>query len=186
MAQQKRLWTLLALLLLCALVPLTAFAAGETSGQCGDNAFWNYDAETKTFTINGSGEMYRYAYSTPWDSYKSEMENAIVEDGITSISESAFVNCSVLKTLVIGRSVSNIDRYAFRSDMETYIKYTVAPLESITVSEENEYFSSRDNVLFDKEQTRLILYPAGCTDTEYTFPETVRTVAYKAFSESNS
>lgn len=106
MAQQKRLWTLLALLLLCALVPLTAFAAGETSGQCGDNAFWSYDAETKTFTINGSGEMYRYAYSTPWDSYKSRMENAIVEDGITLIGESAFVNCSVLKTLVIGKSVS--------------------------------------------------------------------------------
>lgn len=187
MAQQKRLWTLLALLLLCALVPLTAFAAGETSGQCGDNAFWSYDAETKTFTINGSGEMYRYAYSTPWDSYKSEMENAIVEDGITLIGESAFVNCSVLKTLVIGKSVSEINRYAFRSDMEAYQKnYTVAPLESITVSEENEYFCSRDNVLFDKEQTRLILYPAGCTDTEYTFPETVRTVAYKAFSESNS
>lgn len=53
--------TLTMVISLFAIVPSFAFAGEtETSGKCGDNAFWDYNATTKTLTISGTGAMYDY------------------------------------------------------------------------------------------------------------------------------
>ena len=36
--------------------------AQETSGNCGENATWSYDADETTLTISGTGAMDDYAY----------------------------------------------------------------------------------------------------------------------------
>ena len=43
---------------------ITASADLATSGQCGANAEWNFDADTKTLTISGTGDMYNFGYSS--------------------------------------------------------------------------------------------------------------------------
>ena len=50
--------TVLALCLVLGLVPGTAWAVEmETSGKCGKNATWSFDAATETLTISGTGAM---------------------------------------------------------------------------------------------------------------------------------
>ena len=54
-------------------------------------------------------------------------------------------------------------------------------LAEINVSPDNEYFSSIDGVLYNKDQTCLILYPAQKTG-EYIMPSSVTEVYKKAFN----
>ncbi len=66
---------------------------------------------------------------------------------------------------VISDSVTSIDDYAFRD---------CTSLESITVDENNQYYSSDEyGVLFNKDKTELIQYPEGNSSTSYTIPDSV-------------
>ena len=49
-------------------------------------------------------------------------------------------------------------------------------LQHITVDEDNAYYRAVDGVLFSKDMTTLIWYPAAKTDTSYAIPEGVRQV----------
>ena len=51
---------LLAVCLIFGLLPVGVLAANPTSGSCGANARWEYDAATKTLSISGSGDMADY------------------------------------------------------------------------------------------------------------------------------
>ncbi len=55
-------------------------------------------------------------------------------------------------------------------------------LKSIEVSELNEHYSSVDGVMFSKDGTELIRYPAGREQTVYTVPETVTKISNGAFN----
>ena len=89
---------LLAVCLIFGLLPVGVFAANATSGSCGKNATWSYNAATKTLSISGSGDMTDYETdpamgienTPPWDAYREEMEHAVINSGITSIGSEAF------------------------------------------------------------------------------------------------
>ena len=110
---------------LLTLLPLMASA--NDSGSCGENATYTYDESTKTLTISGIGMMTDYSLSspTPWYGYKNDIDEIVIEDGITTIGEWSFHDCSC-KTLVIANSVTDIKKSAF---------YSCGQLLSITVGE---------------------------------------------------
>lgn len=89
---------LLAVCLIFGLLPVGVLAANPTSGSCGANARWEYDAATKTLSISGSGDMTDYETdpvmgienTPPWDAYREEIEHVIINEGITSIGAEAF------------------------------------------------------------------------------------------------
>lgn len=110
------------LLSVASSLTLTTYAGTPTNGQCGENAFWNYDVDSKTLTISGTGAMNNY--SSPWEKYKNEILTVNIEDGITSISRSAFSYCSSLKAITIPNSVTYIRDSAF---------YNCSSLTSITI-----------------------------------------------------
>ena len=104
------------LLLILMLLPLAASA--DDSGSCGENVFYTFEEATGTLTISGTGAMNSYdTYSnsnyTPWYSYKDKILKAIVTDGVTSIGNYAFANCSGLTSVTIGNSVTSIGEDAF-------------------------------------------------------------------------
>lgn len=82
-------------------IPVTInVVAVPTSGKCGENLTWKYDAATKTLTISGTGAMYEIAKDLDafWEydySYEPEFwycgaEHIVVEEGVTSLPNFAF------------------------------------------------------------------------------------------------
>ena len=88
------------------------------SGNCGkdgSNVTWTLDS-AGLLTISGTGEMADYEYnSTPWYDYKykSEIKDAVITDGVTSIGDAAFYYCKGPISVTIPDSVTSIGDNAF-------------------------------------------------------------------------
>lgn len=99
------------------------------------------------------------------------METMIIPESVTTI-ESGFSYCSRLKTMTIPKNVSAIVGRMF---------YCCDSLESITVDERNANYQSIDGVLYDKDVTQLIRYPAAKSNTHYVIPDGFTEIPDDAF-----
>ena len=92
---------------------ITVSAAEITkSGSCGENLTYTLDSEG-TLTITGTGEMENYEWNgSPFYS-NSGIKKVIIEDGVTSIGDSAFGWCKSLGDITIPDSVTSIGDRAF-------------------------------------------------------------------------
>ena len=172
---KKRLFAmLLAVVMVAALLP-TAFAA-DTSGKCGENLTWTYS--DGTLTISGEGAMDSYGdFETPWIDLNMDIHTIIIEEGVTSICNSAFDSCINVTDVTIPASLTSIGRSAFG---------WCGGLTSIEVASENPAYVSVDGVLFNADQTILHTYPAGKSDESYTIPASVTTIFDSAFTGSGN
>ena len=101
-------------LLLLAMILLPLVASADSSGKCGNNLTWNYEEATGTLTISGQGEMTNYSYDdVPWYSLRENIQNLIINDGLTSIGNSAFYNLDKITSVTIPNSVVMIGESAF-------------------------------------------------------------------------
>ena len=148
---------------------VSAVEVGET-GTYGD---LTYD-----FLDDGTIEI------TGCDEAATEVEIPAEIDGVivTSIRTCAFLFLSAdadanLVSVTIPSTVTNIDYEVFGE---------VSSFTDIIVSENNAFYSSKDGVLFNKEQTELICYPYGKMDADYIIPEGVRLIwDYAFYSRDN-
>lgn len=89
----------------------------DDSGICGENVTWKLDSNG-VLTISGSGAMTDYnetdsGYEMPWKSLKDGILKVVITDGVTSIGDEAFFECTNLTEVKIGNSVANIGNFAF-------------------------------------------------------------------------
>ena len=91
---------------------------------------------------------------------------------VTAIGSKAFERNNSFSTVVIPASVTDISAsFDFCYNFEKFI-----------VHKDNKYYSSDEyGVLFNKDKTELIRYPMGNKRVSYDIPDTVKTVASKAF-----
>ncbi|MDE5860782.1 MAG: leucine-rich repeat domain-containing protein, partial [Ruminococcus sp.] len=96
------------------IVSITASAKIVKSGGCGMNLAWSIDDEG-TFTIRGIGEMGDDSHKgeIPWRSWRESIKKVIIGDGVTSIKEWAFYECTGLTEITIPDSVTSIGELAF-------------------------------------------------------------------------
>ncbi len=59
-------------------------------------------------------------------------------------------------------------------------------LEEICLSQSNPHFTVENGILFDKQQTRLIAYPAARSAVSYTVPDTVTRIESSAFCKAEN
>lgn len=103
-----------------------------------------------------------------YGSYASEI---IIPDSVTGASPDAFVGCSNLEKLSIGKGFDDV---ANALDFSSYKK-----LNSIVVSPENKTFTVMNGILYNKEGTKIIYCPKSVTSA--TVSSAVTAISENAF-----
>ena len=169
-AKKKRLKLLLAACFVLAIgIGIFSAISSNHSGTCGDNLEWTFSGGT--LTISGEGAMYDYDYDFGYDDYyhtapwsELDINEIVVEDGVTSIGESAFSKCTSLTSVAIPDSVTSIGDYAFTNCTSLT---SVAIPDSVT----SIGFRAFDN----------------CTSlTSVAIPDSVTSIDYSAFDDCDS
>ncbi len=127
------------------------------------------------------------------------LNNVVIPEGASFISNMAFSDCKYLKNITIPKSIRSIGNYAFNKSGLTNINipsgvvsigenafFECQNLISVNVDSRNTVYASDDGVLFNKNKTKLIHYPASLQNTEYVIPEGVTSISEKAFSGAQS
>ena len=86
-------------------------------GICGADLTWKMN-NNGTLTISGTGAMFDYGfheYRALWSRHADSIKNVVIEAGVTSIGECAFVYCENITSVTIPASVTSIGEYAFGS-----------------------------------------------------------------------
>ncbi len=102
----------------------------------------------------------------------SNLKSIALVDGLEIIGEMAFRHCIKLTSITVPDSVTHIGNYAFGGCLN---------LTSINVEENNPNYCSVDGVLFNKDKTILIQYPANKNSKSYVIPDSVTSIADYAF-----
>ena len=99
-----------------------------------------------------------------------------VPSSVTQISGYAFNCLTYLQTVNVGANALDLD-YAFSPN-----GCSASALRAVVVDSSNPNYSSSDGVFFNKNQTTLLMYPMGKSDTSYVVPNTVTTIRKAAYN----
>lgn len=111
----------------------------------------------------------------------TSLSSVTLHRGLKKIGKSAFKNCKSLVNMDIPETVTSIDTAVFRG---------CEAMRSIRVDSRNKYYKSSpnkregsDHVLFNKNKSLLIAYPASSREVQYDIPDSVTVISDWAFSE---
>ena len=115
-----------------------------------------------------------------------------IPDSVEKIGERAFWYCRNLSKVKFSKSLKEIGNEAFeytalkRIDIPDSVKKIgykafLGCVSSFKVSGKNKYYSSKDGVLYNKKQDKIIAYPYYKPDPEFTVDKKVRTIVEYAF-----
>ena len=108
----------------------------------------------------------------------SSLTKIEILEGVTYIAHSAFYGCSSLTNIEIPESVTSIGWNAFSG---------CNSLKSINVDVNNKNYMSENGILFNRNKTKLIQFPAGKNDIKkYQIPEGVTEIGDNVFEECSS
>lgn len=183
---------------------------GEIAGS---NLKWSLDTASGTLTISGEGEMPGFAPMSdrPWNGDSSSIQTVVIEDGVTSIGNFAFWNCTSLTTVDLSNAetLETIGDSAFWNC--TNLKTVTFPAGSQLTDIGDAAFASSGlteitlpasvttigNSAFASTKLTSITIPAGVTTignavfastklTSIAIPEGVKTIGNGAFEDCTS
>jgi len=93
----------------------------------------------------------------------------------------SFVDSFDEYALYFNKSITKLNVPASVKTIDSILFGGTTSLTEINVDPKNEKFSSVDGVLFNKDKTRLVLYPSGRAADKYVVPKSVRTINNYAF-----
>ena len=136
--------------------------------RIGDNAFagcWSLPMVTIPAGVTKIGD---YAFASC-----SNLALAPLPAGLQEIGDGAFTWCEKLSAVTIPAGVKKIEPAAFSA---------CSNLQTITVADGNTNYVGGDGVLFNKEKTTLMQYPAGRVAISYVIPKEVTSLGGSAFN----
>ena len=116
--------------------------------------------------------------------------------GVETIGKQAFAICTSLTEVIIGESVKHIEANAFYecknlqivkipesvTQIDSGVFDLCESLTNIEVDDKNQYYSSINGNLYNKNKTTLIRYALGKKDTVFILPNSVRELEESVFS----
>jgi hypothetical protein len=102
----------------------------------------------------------------------TSLTSVTLPNSVTSIGLFAFYNNTSLASVTIGNNVTSIGRAAFAS---------CTSLTVINVDPGNSVYTEENDILYNKDKTVLILYPAGKTDSTFIIPSNITSIGIRAF-----
>ena len=93
----------------------------DASGECGENVRWTYYGSTNKLVISGTGAMEDFNFfvfdeivsASPFA--ETDIKTVVIEEGVTSIGQTAFLNCVSLTSVSLPDSIEVIGDSAFRN-----------------------------------------------------------------------
>jgi len=125
-----------------------------SSGICGNNVTWTFD-DQGTLTISGTGSTWTSYYdvmSWPWYTWKNQVTELVIEEGITSISNNMFFGFANLSKVTLSTTVESIGYAAFygcSSLTDVYYKGTRARWQYVYVTGGNSALTNA-NIHFEE------------------------------------
>ena len=98
-----------------------------------------------------------------------------IPNSVTSIGDFAFSYCYGLTSIIIPDSVTSIGDSAFEG---------CSGLANLTVNTDNKNYASKDNILYTKDFSELLFYPANNTTENLVLPEGLKKIPDGAFSNN--
>lgn len=148
-------------------------------------------------TVTYAGTEYKVTSIGAEAFYDCSFTSVTIPDGVTIIKYSAFQNCSELTEVTFGNSITTIENTAFYYCLS--LKQVTIPknvtkiggnvfgfctaLTQVNVDAANTVYSSENGVLFNKNKTTLLRYPAAKPGTTYTVPKSVTCIGENAFGQ---
>lgn len=92
---------------------------------------------------------------------------------VTGIAAGAFANNTTIKSVYLPASITTIGEGAFAG---------CTALTTITVENDNKVFSALNGVLYSKDLSTVVAFPAGLKVTEYSVTNSIRDIRASAFA----
>lgn len=103
----------------------------------------------------------------------TKLKTIAIPESVKKIDYGAFDGCCALDEVFIPRNVQEIDSHAF---------YCCPNIRSFTVDRSNKHFISDDGVVFSRDRSALLIYPAAKSDLNYVIPHTVTQIECDVFN----
>lgn len=111
-----------------------------------------------------------------WSAFSGclKLDNITIPEKCVTIGNNAFQNCGIT-SLHIPERVNSIGEGAF---------FLCNNLKELTLDNMNNSFTMSDSILYNKDKTTILLYPAKshADDKDFSIPDCVTTIGYGAFS----
>ena len=180
----------------CANLQKVELPASLTS--IGKQAFWSNEALRSVTIADGSKleNINNIAFQ-----FCNTLKSINLPAGLKTIGESAFANCTSLTDIGLGidSKLEDLGATAFNATEITSFYFpaslknigdkplaSCAKLTELTAAADNKFYSSTDGVLFSKDGTILVQYPANRKASEYTTPDGVTEIGPYAFQGTSS
>lgn len=105
--------------------------------------------------------------------YCTAIESIVFPNSITTLGESVLSNCITLTSVDFGSKLQEISGNVFKN---------CPKLTDISISSNNSSMTVDENVLYNKDKTKLIYYAAGKKDEKFVAPDTIKTVGVMAIN----
>lgn len=175
--------------------------------EIGYSAFWKYENLEKIEISESVEKIDDYAF------YKcAKLANVEMPKSLKFIGKGAFVGCESIENIQIPESVEqmclsvfsgtkisevnipdnaiiNLEKNVnekYYSSYGGYTFYGCRNLKKINISENNRNYINIDDVIFDKDKTKIECYPEAKEDESYVIPDTVQTLHPYTFTFCNN
>jgi hypothetical protein len=145
------------------------------------DGFFAYCAALKAINVDSANNAYASDHGVLFNKAKTALlsyppgkqgTSYTVPSGVVSVGENAFSGSVNLLAIHLSADVAAVADWVFNY---------CARLEEIDVDAANNAYASENGVLFNKDKTALIAYPASKSGNAFAVPDGVRVIAAAAF-----